>query len=93
MPYGYSGAELWYRTEKLYTKVKTVAFSQFSFAHMDFSRFSFRSTAASHPADVRRRIRRAYQFQLIVKNEQEGEPFGLLGMTIRYIVRRDVRRI
>ena len=93
MPYGYSGAELWYRTEKLYTKVKTVAFSQFSFAHMDFSRFSFRSTAASYPADVRRRIRRAYQFQLIVKNEQEGEPFGLLGMTIRYIVRRDVRRI
>lgn len=93
MPYGYSGAELWYRTEKLHAWVKTVVFSQFSFAHMDFSRFSFRSTAASYPADVRRRIRRAYQFQLIVKNEQEGEPFGLLGMTIRYIVRRDVRRI
>lgn len=93
MPYGYSGADLWYRTEKLYTWVKTVEFSQFSFEHMDFSRFSFRSTAASYPADVRRRIRRAYQFQLIVKNERAGEPFGLLGMTIRYIVRKDIRQI
>ncbi|MDO4287480.1 MAG: hypothetical protein Q4C40_07130 [Eubacteriales bacterium] len=93
MPYGYSGADIWYRTERMQEKVQTVAFSQFSFAHMDFSRFSFRSTAASYPADVRRRIRRAYQFQLIVRNDNEGEPFGLLGLTIRYIVRKGVRQI
>lgn len=93
MPYGYSGATLWYRTEKLYELVKRVVFSQFSFAQLDFSRFSFRSTPVSYPADVRRRIRRAYQFQLIMKNEQAGEPFGLLGMTIRYIVRKDIRQL
>ncbi|MDO4173310.1 MAG: hypothetical protein Q4D42_00975 [Eubacteriales bacterium] len=92
MPYGYSGAEIWYRTEQIQEKVRTVAFSQFSFVQMDFSRFSFRSTATSYPADVRRRIRRAYQFQLMVKNDGD-EPFGLLGLTIRYIVRKGVRQI
>lgn len=93
MPYGYSGADIWYRTEHLYEWVKKVEFSQFSFDNIDFSRFSFRSTAASYPADVRRRIRRAYQFQMIVENKNEGEPFGLLGLTIRYIVRKAVRQI
>ena len=90
MPYGYSGADIWYRTEHLCACVHSVAFSQFSFAHMDFSRFSFYSAAASVPVPVRRRVRRAYLFQVVVRNDS-AEPFGLLGMTLRYQVRTPVR--
>ncbi|HIV67787.1 MAG TPA: hypothetical protein IAA32_02855 [Candidatus Butyricicoccus stercorigallinarum] len=90
MPFGYSGAEIWYRTDSLHARVHTISFSQFSFAHVDFSRFSFCSAPAAVPAVVRRRVRRAYLFQLIVRSEQ-AEPFGLLGMTLRYQVRTPVR--
>ena len=93
MPYGYSGAHVWYRTEKLFACVHETEFSQFSFAQIDFSRFSFRSALIAVPASVQRRVRRAYLFQTVVRNDAEGEPFGLLGMTIRYQVCAPVRNI
>lgn len=93
MPYGYSSADIQYRTERTFSSVYTVNFSQFSFARLDFSRFTFRSIAASVPVPVRRRIRRAYLFQAIVRNEKKMEPFGLLGLTIRYSVRTSIRQI
>lgn len=93
MPYGYSGAQIWYRTERLCECVHEVEFSQFSFSEIDFSRFSFRSAAVSVPVPVYRRVRRAYLFQTIVRSDNAGEPFGLLGMTVRYQVRTPVRSI
>ena len=91
MPYGYSSAEIWYRTERAYTHVADTAFSQFSFARIDFGNFSFRSIAAAVPVPVRQRVRRAYLFQMVVRNEQ-AEPFGLLGLDLRYTVRTEVRQ-
>lgn len=93
MPYGYSSADIWYRTEHTYRQAATAAFSQFSFARLDFARFSFRSIAAAVPIPVRQRIRRAYLFQIIVRNETAGEPFGLLGLNMRYTVRTLVRQL
>ncbi len=93
MPYGCSGAEIWYRTDRIMQCVRRVSFSQFSFAGLDFSRFSFRSVPTAVPVDVRKRVRHAWQFQLIAKNEENEEPFGLLGLTIRYNVRHTARRI
>lgn len=92
MPYGYSGADIWYRTEHSFVCVCKSHFSQFDFAHIDFSRFSFYSAAAAVPIPVRRRIRRAYLFQMIARNDN-AEPFGLLGMTLQYQVRTSVRQV
>lgn len=91
MPYGYSSADIWYRTERMYAKAATEAFSQFSFARIDFGNFSFRSIAAAVPVPARWRVRRAYLFQMVVRNEN-AEPFGLLGLHIRYTVRTQVRQ-
>lgn len=93
MPYGCSGAEIWYRTDRMMQCVQRAAFSQFSFVQLDFSRFSFRSAPTAVPVDVRKRVRHAWQFQLIAKNEENDEPFGLLGLTIRYSVRQTKRRM
>lgn len=93
MPYGCSGAEIWYRTDRMTRCVQRAAFSQFCFAQVDFSRFSFRSAPTAVPVDVRRRVRHAWQFQLLAKNEKEEEPFGLLGLTIRFAVRHTARSI
>ncbi len=92
MPFGYSGADIALRTEKWYGPVHSISFSQFSFDRVDFSRFSFRSIAASVPVPVRRRVRRAQLLQLVIRNAREREPFGLLGLIIRYQVRTDIRQ-
>ena len=86
MPYGYSGAQVCYRTERMMESVRETAFSQFTFAAIDFSRFCFRSAEAAVPVAVHRRIRQVRLFQTVVRNDHAGEPFGLLGMTVRYQV-------
>jgi hypothetical protein len=86
MPYPHSSAELYYQTERGREAAENVLLTLFSFAKTDFSRFSFRTTAAAVPIPVRRRKRSVFLFQGIVQNEQPNEPFGMLGMVIRYSV-------
>ncbi len=93
MPYGYSSADIQYRTERKFDTVHSVAFARFTFRRMNFARFSFRSAAASVPVPIRRRVRRAQLLQIIVRNEVRGEPFGLLGLTIRYQIRPMIRQM
>ena len=92
MPFGYSGAEVYGQTEKFYQKLTSCVFSQFTFAQMDFSRFSFRSAPNAVPVPIKRHIRRAYLFQVIMQNNH-AEPFGLLGLHLRYQMQSPARRL
>lgn len=93
MPYGYSSAEIQYRTERTFDTVQSVQFARFTFQQLNFARFTFRSIESSVPVPVRRRVRRAQMFQIVVRNRKRGEPFGLLGLTIRYQIRPVIRQM
>ena len=56
----------------------------FSFVQFSFSRLSFRTVAAAVPIPVLRRKNRVFLFQGIVSNREPREPFGMLGLVIRY---------
>ncbi|MDO5548286.1 MAG: hypothetical protein Q4F79_07340 [Eubacteriales bacterium] len=86
MPYRRSSAELYYQTERGREQAEDILLTLFSFAEVDFSRFSFRTVAAAVPIPVNRRKRRVFLFQGIVQNRQPEEPFGMLGLVIRYTV-------
>ncbi|MGN1014442.1 MAG: hypothetical protein ACI4PM_03680 [Butyricicoccus sp.] len=88
---GQSSAEIGWRTEKGAGMEENVTMFSFSFASLDFSRFSFNASAAAHPISGRRRQRKVQMFQGVVKNEK-AEPFGLLGLEICYTVRTNIPR-
>lgn len=92
MPFGYSGAQVSCQTETIYQRLASCAFSQFSFAQMDFSRFCFRAAPSAVPVPIKRHVRRAYLFQTIIQNER-AEPFGLLGLHLRYLVQSAARKL
>ncbi len=47
---------------------------------------------AAVPISVRKRQRRTFLFQGVIRNEKPDEPFGILGLTVEYTVHAPVRR-
>ena len=92
MPFVRSSAEVLWRTERGSGDAEAVTMTQFGFSALDFSRFTFETQLTAMPVPVRRRQRRAYLFQGILRNNKANEPFGLLGLSIRYTVHAPVRR-
>lgn len=92
MPYCRTSAEVICRTDTSRRSVEEVRLTVFSFAQFSFKNFSFQAIQSATPVPVRKRQRRTFLFQGIVKNEQAGEPFGVLGMVTRYTVGKPVRR-
>ncbi|MGN1030553.1 MAG: hypothetical protein ACI4PQ_03020 [Butyricicoccaceae bacterium] len=93
MPDGMEGTEIRYRTEKDEQSVRKIALQVFSFDAIDFADFSFRAQPEILSIPVHRRRRGLYLFQGIVKHEGADQPFGLLGMVIRYRTKTKIRQI
>lgn len=92
MPDGMSGAEVSYRTEADAQAVRTIGMYLFSFKNLNFETFSFRSEPEILAIPVRRKKRRLHLFQAVVENRGTDQPFGLLGMVIRYRVKNKIRQ-
>ena len=92
MPFARSSAEVLWRTERGSGEAEQIEMTQFGFSALDFSRFTFATQLTATPVPVRRRQRRAYLFQGTIRNDKANEPFGLLGLSIRYAVCAPVRR-
>lgn len=84
MPYRRSSAEITYQTERGRERAEDILLTMFSFVQFSFSRLSFRTVAAAVPIPVLRRKNRVFLFQGIVSNREPREPFGMLGLVIRY---------
>lgn len=85
MPYTRSGTEVYYHTEDLQRRqVSSKNLDLYCFKTLDFSRFSFRSLQTATPYRTHTKIRRTFLFQGIIENKRAGEPFGLLGIVIKY---------
>lgn len=93
MPFARSSAEVLWKTERESGIAESVSMTRFCFSDLDFTRFVFQTSISASPVPVRQRQRRAYLFQGIVRNDKAKEPFGLLGLSIRYTVRAPVRKI
>ena len=64
----------------------------FSFKNLNFETFSFRSEPEILAIPVRRKKRRLHLFQAVVENRGTDQPFGLLGMVIRYRTKNKIRQ-
>lgn len=84
MPYTRSGAVVTYEGASGETLVMDRNLDLFSFETLDFSRFTFRCQASASPMRTHRRLHRAGTFQVRVRNDRAGEPFGLLALVVRY---------
>lgn len=85
MPYSRSGTEVLYRTED-FSGIEALSknLDLFSFETLDFNRFSLRGLQTATPYRTREKLRKIFMFQGIIENRRAGEPFGLLGIVIRY---------
>ena len=92
-PYTRSGAVIQYGTDKEYEKpIKEVNTDIFSFADIDFSRFTFNTLNRPVITPTRKRAKKIKFFQVFVENDRLNEPFGVMAIVIRYRVGGKIRR-
>lgn len=84
MAYTRSGVRVTYETAEGEILALARNLDLFSFETLDFSRFTFRCQPGAVNMRVRRKLHRAGLVRVRIRNDREGEPFGLLALGIRY---------
>ena len=84
-PYSRSSVEISVRTENMKTcRIKAQTMDVFDFNHIDFLRFSFNTNDGPEVMPFNWWVRKYRTCQLIARNREKGEGFGIFGMTKRY---------
>lgn len=84
MAYTRSGVRVTYETGEGEILALERNLDLFSFATLDFSRFTFRCQPGAVNMRVRRKLHRERLVRVRIRNNRAGEPFGLLALGIRY---------
>lgn len=86
-PYTRSSVEVWAATEKLWEwKIREGTMDIFSFADIDFGRFTFNTRDTPQVIPFNRKIKKFITLQLIFRNAELNEGFGVFGAEVSYVL-------
>lgn len=92
-PFLRTRAKLLIRTDKQTERSLGEYFGDiFSFADIDFNRFTFSTNDIAQVGRSERKVRKAESFQIGIRHDSKNDCFGLLGMTVSFSVGKYIKR-
>ena len=92
-PYGRSSGTVYFRTDRdSANRFITQRNDLFDFNEIDFERFSFNTNDAPQELFFRTKVKKYKRLQIIIRNDEPNEGFGIFGITKHYVVGNFARK-